>query len=697
MHIMKTKILYTVFLALIFSFIYISGCNEDNPDTNPITPPVTSNDTIAGTLLTIPNSVSVNSNDEVIFRFTANPGILFTDSVAHLLKIVNNTETEIGLLLDNGDLQIGDEIARDNIYSGKFYLNESSEGVIQFKVKGYLSSSSNGYSQTASLTVYSQLNSNDVSTLFKTQANAKTQLQTLLAGNPGNIGNASNQLASWLLTQPGVQSVEKNGNTGILINYSSGISGGILFSVADASGKITTLGGGEMNDTLRRNNKSIPLRNQTRGINDKYGDFNGFNSDNPPLDPNIIGNRNVMIFEPFQAAFPTYPVGPKIVSRLNQSACKDYNVTTYENQNANIAALSNITKYGLVFITTHGLTGKRLFTGEIADTNAQIYQTQYKAMIKANKLSIWKNLKIGVNGAVDVTGDVYVVTNKFISDLAGTFPNSVIVNNSCESSMNPDLANAFLGKGAKTYFGYSKVVHIGFVATISDSIAKRLAVDGKTTGNTFFAAIDPDDPFAVFTKVVGSNDLNFSTSLVNKDFELATIEGWTKSGDGRVISRLGTVNPAQGNFMGIISTGLGYTTSSGSISQCFLVQNNQSTLKLKWNFLSEEFLEYIHSQFQDNFRITLVQQNGTEVTLLSKTIDGIAAQFGADTNQIGQLISVSPDIVFDQGGVYMTGWQNFSFDITPYRGQTVVIIFKCGDVGDSIYDTAILLDDVLIQ
>lgn len=694
---MKTKILYLVCLALIAGFTYFSGCSEDNPGTNPVIPPVSATDTIAGTLVTNPNSISVNTNDEVLFRFTVNPGTAFTDSVSHLMKIVNNTETEIGLLLDNGDLQNGDEIAHDNVYSGKFILNESSDGELKFKAKGYISSVSNGYSQTVSITVYSQLNSSDVSTLFKTQANAKTQLQTFLAGNPGNIENASNQLASWLLTQPGVQSVEKNGNTGVLINYTSGISGGILFSVANASGQITTLGGGEMNDTLRRKSKSLPLEKQTRGINEKYGDDYGFISDNPPLDPNIIGNRKVMIYEPFQAAFIGYPVGPKIITRLNQSLCKDYNVTTFTNQEANISALSTITNYGLVFITTHGLTGKRLFTGEIADTNAQIYKTQYKPMIKANKLSIWKNLKIGVNGAVDVTGDVYVVTNKFISELQGTFPNSVIVNNSCESSMNPDLANAFLNKGAKTYFGYSKVVHIDFVAIISDSIAKRLAVDGKTTGNTFFAASDPASPFAVFTKIVGSNDLNFSTSLVNKDFELATIEGWTKSGDGRVISRLGSVDPTQGNFMGIISTGLGYTTSSGSISQCLLVQNNQSTLKLKWNFLSEEFLEFIHSQYQDNFRITLVKQNGAEVTLLSKTIDGIAAQFGADTNQTGQLISVSPDIVFDQGGVYMTGWQNFSFDITPYRGQTVVLIFKCGDVGDSIYDTAILLDDIIIQ
>ncbi len=693
MDIMKTKILYSVCFALIIFFTLLSGCSEDNPVVNP---PGT-NDIIVGTLISTSGSITVGSNDTVIFRFTVNPGTSFTDSVSHLIKIVSSTETEIGLLQDNGELLNGDEIAHDNVYSGKFIFNEPSAGEIKYKAKGIISASSNGYSAPITISVNSQLTSQEISTLFKTQSSAKNQLQIYLGGNPNNIESATTQLVAWLQSQPGVQSVERNGNTGVIIYYTSGISGGLLYSVADATGRIHTLGGEAANDTLRRNKRSVPLNEQTRGMNDFYQDNAYPFTDNPPLDPNTIGNRNVLIYEPFQAAFPTYPVGPRIITRLNQSTCKDYNVTTYTNQNANISVLSGLTNYGLVFITTHGLTGKRIFTGEIADTNLQIYKTTYRAMVKAGKLSVWKNITIAQNGLLRDTADVYVATDKFISGLSGTFPNSVIVNNSCESTLNPDLGNAFIGKGAKTYFGYSKVVHIGFVAGISDSIAKRMAVDGKTSGNAFFAATDPENPFAVFTKIVGSNDLSFSTTLVNKDYELGTIEGWTKSGDGRVISRLGTVNPTQGSFMGIISTGLGYTTSSGSISQCFLVQNTQSTLKLKWNFLSEEFLEYIHSQYQDYFKILLIKQDGSQVTLFSRTIDEMALQFGADTNHAGQLISVSPNIVFDEGGVYMTGWQDISFDITPYRGQTVVIIFKCGDVGDSIYDTAILLDDIIIQ
>lgn len=690
---MKTKIIFSFCFVLIILLSIISGCSEDNPVTNP-----GQNDSIVGTLVSTPNGITVNSNDTVLFRFTVNPGIHFTDTVAHLIKSVNNVNTEIGLLKDNGDLLNGDEIINDNVYSGKLILNESAAGDIIYKAIGYITSTSNGYSQPVTITVYTQLSSQDISILYTTQANARNQLIAYLGGNPNNIENAASQLAAWLQTQPGVQSVERNGNTGILINYISGISGGILFSLADANGHISTLGGEQVSDSLRRNGKSTPLSEQTRGTNDYFKENINTGFENMLLDANTIGNRNVLIYEPYLAIYPGYNIGQKVTTRLAQSVCKDYNITSFVNQEANIAVLSTITNYGLVFITSHGLLGKRLFTGEIADTNLQIYKTTYRQMIKADKLSIWKNLVISVVGTVSTSADVYVAEPKFFSELTGTFPNSVIVNNSCESAMNPDLGNAFIGKGAKTYFGYSKVVHVGFVETISDSIAKRLAVEGKTTGNTFFNSTDPETPNAVFTKIVGNDNLAFTTTLQNKDFEAGTIEGWTRAGDGRVISRLGSVNPRQGTFMGIISTGLGYTTSSGSISQCFTVQNNQSTLKLKWNFLSEEFLEYIGSQFQDFFQIKIIKQDGSEVILFRKSIDNIASMFGATQQNPGQLIRVSPEIVFDRNDVYMTGWQDdLSFDVTPYRNQIITIVFSAGDVGDSIFDTAILLDDIVVQ
>ena len=57
---------------------------------------------------------------------------------------------------------------------------------------------------------------------------------------------------------------------------------------------------------------------------------------------------------------------------------------------------------------------------------------------------------------------------------------------------------------------------------------------------------------------------------------------------------------------------------------------------------------------------------------------------------------LSPDVVFDVGDVYGSGWLSFSYDLSAFAGQIVTIRFAAGDVGDSAYDTAILLDDIQV-
>jgi hypothetical protein len=373
------------------------------------------------------------------------------------------------------------------------------------------------------------------------------------------------------------------------------------------------------------------------------------------------------------------------------------------NQQADVSSLYNLPKYGFIIIATHGSQGKYFATGEIVDTNATNYDT-YKTLRKAQKLSVWKSVTISDNGDVSEEADIYAVTDKFISGLTNKFPNSVILNNSCESTMNSDLSNAFIAKGAKTYYGYDKVVNSDFCVTNADTLVRRLAVGFKNTGDAFMAGSDPSDPYATY-QLKGSQKMYFPFELINGDFEFGNINGWTVSGDGRVISKLAIQQPNAGSFMGIISTGLGYTTSTGVIFQSFRIGDEQTTLSFNWNFLSEEFLEYINSQYQDYFKVTVRTKDGNEQDLFHKTIDGIASDFGAqefkgeegEVPQPGNLVYVSPDIVFDQADVYMTGWQSASYDVSAYQGKIITLILGAGDVGDSVYDTAILLDNIKVE
>lgn len=654
-------------------------------------------DLVFGKLSVSPQEMLINTETQLSAQVKVMPGAIVSDTL-ELIKIASNgSESMVAYLLDNGNLtEFGDEIKGDKVFSGKFNIIEAAKGQIRFKVT---SKSGNEVTESDAVVfnVYDDINPSDMKALFTVQAGAAAQLDTYLGGDQNNAVNAVNQLVAWIEAQPEVESVNQSDITNIEIIYKSGLKGGLTISLLDEDGLSDTRGGiGEI-PSERGKTPAIPLEKQTRGKN-----FDETKS-TVEFDPNTIGNRNVFIFAAFEASWRNNE-RPHIINILDSLSCGDFPVNYYTNQQANIACLYDITSYGIVVFSTHGSGGKSICTGEIADTNLVAYQT-YKPMMQGDnpKIGISKNLVISKNGDVIVRSDVYKVYDSFISALPGEFPQSVILNNSCESDKTPALRDAFLNKGAKTYYGYSESVGGYFCVLVSRDVFITLAKNAKTTGEV--SRINetwPSAPNPTF-RLRGSSTMKFALSLVNGNFEEGYM-GWTRNGDGRMISQLGFVNPEGGNYMGIISTGLGYTTQTGRLSQSFNIPANASQMSLKWNYLSEEFLEYIGSSYQDRFEIVLISDEFGEEVLLSKTIDGIAADFGASKPSEeypegipGELIAVSPDIVFDRGGVYMTGWQTSTFNISAYKGKCVSLVLRCTDVGDSIYDTAILLDDVTIN
>lgn len=693
------KKIFVLHLVILCTSLMISfqGCKKN--DSSPVEP--TTNAPSIGQLSFSPTAIIAGNPTQVNVLLTVPANVKLQDSSVKLIKLdnSNNPAGEVGVLYDNGKLANGDEIAGDNIFSGIFTFTGTAVGDLKLRVDAKVVSgnqSNNASTSVSSLRVLSELTTVQFNEIVNTQSDAANKVSQYLAGNVQNMPTAITQTVDWLKSQSAVESAESDGSTSIRIKYKSGLYGGMILSVENVSGQITTKGGYQGADE-RKNSKRIPLNQQTTGTYfTPSSSLSQLYKSTADLDPKVIGNRNVLIYAPFESYFPV-DMRPTIVNILNSSDF-EFEITSYTDQDATVAALENMTAYGLVIFDTHGSGGKEFGTGEIVDTNSAAYKNKYKAMLKEGKLSIWKNVTISITGGVKNKQDIYAIRAPFISDLAGKFPNSVIFNGSCESTKSPDLENAFIGKGAKTYYGFNKVVNVTFCALAADSCVKRLAKDLKNTGEAFIGGSDPQSPNAVY-EIKGENDIHYPDDLINGDFEFGKITGWTRSGDGRVISKLASVNPEGGSYMGIISTGLGYTTATGKIFQTFTVKNTESTLTVKWNFLSEEFLEYIGSQYQDYFKVIIKTENGTENILLNKTVDGIAAQFGATKEPLspGNLIKVSPDIVFDVGDVYMTNWQTSTFDITAYRGQRITLILAAGDVGDSAYDTAILLDDISVK
>ena len=97
-------------------------------------------------------------------------------------------------------------------------------------------------------------------------------------------------------------------------------------------------------------------------------------------------------------------------------------------------------------------------------------------------------------------------------------------------------------------------------------------------------------------------------------------------------------------------------------------------------------MEYVGSQFDDAFGIQIVEGNKTVV------------------NQIFESINTSTwypvsGINFDGGDdtVFHTKWKEATVDISKYAGKVIKLYFVIYDVGDSIYDSACLLDNITIN
>ncbi len=691
---------FTLALAAASTISCITGSKGGS-----VEPKDTNIGTLTGTLHEM--TVSTTANDTLHLTIAA--GVEVSDSSVKVVRVDANGKIigELGILYDDGKLYHGDDILGDKVYSGIFTVTENTIGSTKLRVDASVKSgSSSASSNVVSISVISDFTPLEAKKLYSVQDSLAVKLNTLVAGNPTNLPVAMNQLNTWLKSNPEVDSViQGEGSFDIL--YKSGVWGGLIISQEDANGATLTKGGMVTAAASRRLDNQVPISQQTRGtpppasfVSEEFSVLSKTSATHADLPDDIIGNRRVIVYSPFEAYFKSQE--GKSVANIFQSDTS-FTVTYLENTAANVASFANMTDYGYVMIDTHGSRGREFGTGEVADTTSILYKTIYKSMLKVRKLAIWKNVTITSVGAVKTKSNVYAIRWPFIDALPGKFPNSVIMNSSCESSMNPDLKDAFIEKGAHSYYGYSKVVNTPFSKKNSDSVANRLAIVGKTTQQSFSGGSDPTAPNAVF-ELYGTGGLHYPDSLINGDFEFGNLNGWTKVGDGRVISQLVTEDPTGGKSMGIISTGLGFTTSTGIIHQTFKLTAGKKTLTVKWNFLSEEFLEYIGSSYQDYFQVIITKSDGSQSVLLNKTIDGLAAENGASYDKgppvvaiPGSLISVSPAISFDQGGVFETGWKTSTFDISAYAGQKITLTLRALDAGDSIYDTVILLDDITIQ
>lgn len=580
-----------------------------------------------------------------------------------------NLIEEVFELFDDGDLNAhGDDIQGDGVYSNKQTFTEANPGVLNFRVKVTTNETSgevDSFSEIATINVVSEIPETTLQDILDVQLAADSVFQNAILTL--TFDEAINQTLAFLTSQSEVVGALQTNSEDIWIAFSYGLEG-MIFTTAEGNE------GGSQQIEDRSTVPSVPLSQQTRGKM-IYSPNSGKDDENTVLD------KDVLLYAPNWTEFTDW--GTEFLENVNtiitDSDCPNFHINYKKNEEAGLDVLKSLSDYGLIVIHTHGgldeennvifLTGEEVDYTDITDLLDWLTGNIYPVPFHGK--SMW------------------VVKPSFLTTYNGTYPNSIVYNGSCESGHNTTMSDAFINNGASTYFGFSETVKSWFDRDMANDLFPKIITDGMTTGEAFVSGQHDDNTPEAYFVMFGNDETHFESGLTNGDFEEGTLAGWSVDGDGRIITQLGSITPYGGSFMGIISTGLGYTEATGSLSQNFCVPADASILTVNWNFLSEELMEYVGSIYQDYFTISIIDDEGIETVLFSKTIDEIAAEYSP--------YPVSPDIVFDQGDVYATGWQVTSLDITAYTGTGVTLVLAAGDVGDSVYDTAILLDNISVE
>ncbi len=625
-----------------------------------------------------------------------------------LLRVdaTGNAVTTYGTMLDDGPLGSatsgsGDQIALDGLYTRLVPLNESAVGEVLLRATVQVQGATGtytAYSDIFHVEVVADWNSQECADAMSTLKAAKAASDAAGGGAAGTTAAINSLKASPVVDSAGPASPLPGGADGLgaWVKFKSGVLGGV--SIGDGT---------------------------TRG-----GDGAGSGGPGAQTDAALatvqLQSRQVMMLDPFSADF-----GPDEVASSGKlcatNGCPAFTTEQPKPTDSNLAAFRHAYQYGIFAVATHGdayfktmdKTGydmnhpgsqEVLWTGHVVNPN--YFGTKGAPATTCNdtkacgpESECFVNSAGGNGVCVDhLTADLrrgrvilgsngnYGVTGRYFSHHADQdFPRSLAYLGACRSVWNGTLAGEFLALGAAAVAGYNGYVANDFATKWGSTFFDNLISQKQLSGVAHVQIEDTTHPGTSFV-LIGAQNLDASyADIINASFESGNIEGWIKTGDGRVISQLGGTGAVAGKYMAIISTGLGYTTESGELKQAFCIPAGKTTFSYWWKYYSEEFKEYCGSQFQDEF-YTKIDVAGKEKTILDVRVDDLCD--GGD--QAKGLIK--SDVGFDVGDVWNTPWVHQVSDITPLAGGVAITLrFFATDAGDGVYDTAVLIDKIEFQ
>ncbi|MGA1488471.1 MAG: choice-of-anchor L domain-containing protein [Planctomycetota bacterium] len=602
------------------------------------------------------------------------------------------SESSIAFMTDNGDLQNGDEIEGDKIYSALVEFCEFATGEFTLKVVVHRSSGTIATSEEVPVIIVERKEESVLEELIALQNSLQSQLEAAHAN--GTVAQAIASIEAQLSADPRVAEVGRNdANDGVWVVYEAGIAGVIQKPAAGIKGGSTPrLATAPTGDPRESSGRLVGWgAYDSFHVQPSTGAVGFVEEEEVAAGSNTVESTRVRLIAAQFFDWGEDDDVPMMYSMFTEQGCYGVEFVGYLSEGqGSVEDFKNLGDYGVVAISSHGDTVYRGVSPESADrfgwsgsfgqvvvhsnmeATAELCR-EYESDLQRGRLVLW--------------GGSFGMMPTFFSKYTGSCPNSLVYMSICRGTYNATLAAAFLGQGAGAFLGYSDYVAVGFCVANGPPVIAAMLEPGQTLAEAFIPGIvEADDSPAEF-RGFGSLDLSIEhEGLLDASYESGQLShNFAIEGDARIIPALGATLPTDGNYMGIVSTGLGYTTDSGRMTQEFCLDDDAGTIAFDWNFFSEEYMEWVGSQFQDSFTVTLTEADDptNTVVLFHEFVDSLAG------------IVSSVEIGFDKGDVYATGWYTELATIPAgFAGKRVRLEFHATDVGDSAWDTAVLIDHI---
>ncbi len=391
-----------------------------------------------------------------IAEINSDPDLIEEEITLERLNEFNQPIEFLGYLHDDG-LE-GDVTANDNIYTLELNLDESEASEIKFRVFAeYITIPTTISSDIFTVDAVIPISEEEFETILEVEEAAKQEFERLREQHSDD--RARQLTVNWLKRQYGVEDAGiSSDNDTIWILFTSGLEGGITTHPVGMKGS--------------------PSATSTE----------------PPVIPETT---NAIVLAPFFDEFSPLDESDYIAQKLSQLWSP---VSTIKNSAVTVGLMKTLSQYAVVSISSHGSINSK--------DQVQIF-TREKAT-PSNRLKYIFDLMAG-RIRVSIVNGYYMITPSFIRHYGHKYPRSLIYISACfsKAKVNETMSNAFLDKGAYTYFGYDDIVFPDFAYGIGTRLFNYLLEDRMTAGNAFIALgdkIDPSEPHAEFL-MAGGDDL----------------------------------------------------------------------------------------------------------------------------------------------------------------------------------------------